>query len=51
MARSLWLGLRIEHRFGNRDGVASKGLALEKLYPYSSETLEYKQWLANGQKP
>jgi len=50
-ARSLWLGLRIEHQFGNRDAVASKGLALEKLYPYSSENLEYKQWQANGQKP
>lgn len=50
-ARSLWLGLRIEHQFGNKDAVASKGLALEKLYPYSSENLEYKKWLGNGQKP
>lgn len=49
-ARSLWLGLRIENEFGNRDAVASKGLALEKLFPYSSENLEYKKWLGSGRR-
>ncbi|MCK9564121.1 MAG: type IV pilus biogenesis/stability protein PilW [Bacteroidales bacterium] len=48
-ARSLWLGLRLEHRFGNRDGVASKALALSKLFPYSQEYLEYQEWLENEQ--
>ncbi len=50
-ARSLWLGLRLEHRFGNRDGVASKGLALSKLFPYSQENLDYQKWLENEQNP
>lgn len=49
-ARSLWLGLRLERRFGNQDGVASKGLALSKLFPYSQENLEYQEWLENDQK-
>ena len=48
-ARSLWLGLRLEHHFGNRDGVASKALALSKLFPYSQEYLEYQEWLENEQ--
>lgn len=48
-ARSIWLGLRLEHRFGNQDGVASKALALTKLFPYSQEYLEYQEWLANEQ--
>lgn len=44
-ARSLWLGVRVEAAFGNANGVASKGLALRKLFPYAEETLEYQQWL------
>ena len=50
-ARSLWLGLRIEHRYGNKDAVASKALALTKLFPYSRENLEYQEWLKNGRQP
>lgn len=49
-ARSLWLGLRIEHRFGNKDAVASKALALSKLFPYSQENLEYQEWLRHEQQ-
>jgi type IV pilus assembly protein PilF len=45
--QSLWLAVRLEHRFGNRDAMASKGLALEKLFPYSKENLEYQKWLKN----
>lgn len=45
-ARSLWLGVRLEREFGSRDGEASQGLALRKLFPYSEEALEYKRWLA-----
>jgi type IV pilus assembly protein PilF len=44
-AHGLWLGVRLERAFGNKDGEASKGLALQNLFPYSSENLEYQQWL------
>lgn len=44
-ASSLWLAVRIEDAFNNPDGVASKGLALTKLFPYSEQTLAYQQWL------
>ena len=44
-AQSLWLSVRLEKYFGNRDAVASQGLKLKKLFPYSSENREYKQWL------
>ncbi len=47
-ARSLWLAVRVEAAFGNANGVASKGLALRKLFPYAEETLEYQQWLEHG---
>ena len=43
--RALWLALRLEDTFGNKDAVASKALALTKLFPYSKEALEYKAWL------
>lgn len=43
-ARSLWLEIRVEDAFGNSDGVASKGLALRKLFPYAEETVAYRQW-------
>ena len=46
-ARSLWLGVRLEHRMNNRDGEASYGLALEKMYPDSKENLAYQQWRKN----
>lgn len=44
-ARALWLGVRLEYAFGNKDGEASKALALTKLFPYAEETIEYKTWL------
>lgn len=44
-ARSLWLGIRIERIFGNRDKEASYALALRNLHPYSREYLEYKELL------
>lgn len=44
-AKSLWLAVRIEQRFGNKDGAASQGLKLKNLFPYSSENLEYQKWL------
>jgi len=42
-ARSLWLGIRIERIFGNKDKEASYALALKNLHPYSKEYLEYKR--------
>jgi len=43
--RSLWLGIRIERIFGNKDKEASYALALKNLHPYSREYLAYKQLL------
>lgn len=43
--RSLWLGIRLERIFGNKDKEASLALALKNLYPYSAEYLEYKRLL------
>jgi type IV pilus assembly protein PilF len=42
---SLWLGIRIERIFGNKDKEASYALALRNLHPYSKEYLEYRQTL------
>lgn len=44
-ARSLWLGIRIERIFGNKDKEASYALALKNLHPYSKEYLNYKKSL------
>lgn len=40
---SLWLGIRIERVFGNKDKEASYALALKNLHPYSKEYLEYRR--------
>lgn len=40
--RSLWLGIRIERIFGNKDKEASYALALKNMHPYSREYLQYK---------
>ncbi|MFT6201365.1 MAG: type IV pilus assembly protein PilF [Granulosicoccus sp.] len=47
-AKSLWLGIRIERIFGNKDKEASYALALRNLHPYSQEYLEYKKALENN---
>ena len=44
-SQSLWLGIRIERIFGNKDKEASYALALKNLHPYSKEYLEYKKIL------
>ncbi len=46
-ARSLWLAVRIADHFDQEDTLASKGLALEKLFPDSPQNLEYQEWLKN----
>jgi len=45
IARSLWLAVRIARAQGDKDAEASKGLALEKLFPDSRERGEYQEWL------
>ncbi|MDP5210072.1 type IV pilus biogenesis/stability protein PilW [Microbulbifer sp. 2205BS26-8] len=45
--QSLWLGIRIEKQFGNRDKERSYALALKNLYPYSAETLKYQELSGN----
>jgi type IV pilus assembly protein PilF len=44
-SRSLWVGIRLERIFDNKDKVASYALALKNLHPYSKEYLEYKKTL------
>jgi type IV pilus assembly protein PilF len=47
-AKSLWIGIRIERVFGNKDNEASYVLALRNLHPYSQQYLEYKKALKNN---
>ncbi len=42
-SRSLWLGIRLERVFGNRDKESSYALSLKNLHPYSDEYLEYRR--------
>jgi len=42
-AQSLWLGIRIEKIFGNKDKEASYALALKNRHPYSEQYLKYQQ--------
>lgn len=44
--RSLWLGIRIERVFGNKNREASYALMLKNMHPYSKEYLEYKRLIA-----
>jgi type IV pilus assembly protein PilF len=45
-AQSLWLGIRLERRFGDRNALASYELALKRLYPDSPEYRQYQQTLS-----
>lgn len=47
-ARSLWLGIRIERIFGNKDKEASYALVLKNRHPYSKEYLEYRNLKLNN---
>lgn len=42
-AQTLWLALRIEHRLGNRGGVAEFSRRLRDRFPQAPETLQYEQ--------
>jgi len=48
--RSLWLGIRIERTFGNKDKEGSYALSLKNLHPYSKEYLEYKKYIEEQEK-
>jgi len=48
--RSLWLGIRIERIFGNKDKEASYVLALKNLHPYSNEYLQYQATSGNDRQ-
>lgn len=41
-ARSLWLGIRIENKLGDKNAMSSYALALKSLYPDSSEYKAYQ---------
>lgn len=45
---SLWLGIRLADKFGDRDAKASYAMALKNLYPRSEEYLEYKSAYDHG---
>lgn len=47
-ARSLWLGIRLERRLGDRNALASYELALKRLYPDSPEYKAYAASLESG---
>ena len=49
-ARSLWLGIRIERIFGNKDKEASQSMALKNLFGYSREYLEYQQFIESNKR-
>lgn len=46
--QSLWLGIRLERRFGDKDALASYELALKRLYPASPEYQQYLQSLGTN---
>lgn len=48
-AQSLWLGIRLERRYGDRDALASYELALKRLYPDSPEYQQYQTTLGTNQ--
>jgi type IV pilus assembly protein PilF len=48
-AESLWLGIRLERRFGNKNALASYELALKNLYPDSPEYKLYQESLKAAQ--
>jgi len=49
-AKSLWLGVRIEHALGNEDAVASYSLLLRDKYPESEETRKLLEWQGNDRQ-
>ena len=43
--RILWLGIRLERKFGNTDKERSYAIQLKNLYEYSQENLDYQKWV------
>lgn len=50
-ARSLWLGIRLERIFGDKNALASYELALKRLYPNSEEYQQYLKSVGTAGKP
>lgn len=44
-AESLWLGIQVEHALGDKNAVASYGLALRNHFPDAPQTRAYLEWL------
>jgi len=42
-AESLWLGIKIERRLGNREALAQLASQLQRRYPQSREALAYER--------
>jgi type IV pilus assembly protein PilF len=42
---SLWIGIRVEHALGDKNAVASYGLALRNNFPDAPQTRAYLEWL------
>jgi type IV pilus assembly protein PilF len=42
-AESLWLGIKVERRLGNRDAVEQLGSQLRKRYPQSVESSAWER--------
>lgn len=42
---SLWLGIQVEHALGDKNAVASYGLALRNHFPDAPQTRAYLEWL------
>ena len=47
-ARSLWLGIQIERKLGNKDALASYELALRNIFADSAEYKAYKSSIAHS---
>lgn len=43
-ADALWLGIRLAHRFQDKDMQSSYEMVLKRLYPATSEFEEWQQW-------
>ena len=41
-AESLWLGVKVESRLGNREAMTQLGMQLEKRFPQSREAVSYR---------
>lgn len=50
-ARSLWLGIRIEHELGGTEKVGGYEMQLGNMFPNSPEYKAWKAWKTGGSQP